>query len=94
MSRKGDPCRWLSGARRGIRTLDPRIRNPLLGSRKDADNETSDKAPQGLTAYLALLDSEKPDLAGVIRAWPDLPGAIKAGILAMVKAAAPGEPKG
>ncbi len=28
-----------------------------------------------------------PDLAAVVEAWPDLPEAIKAGILAMVKAA-------
>jgi hypothetical protein len=28
-----------------------------------------------------------PDLAVVVDAWPDLPGAMKAGILAMVKAA-------
>ncbi len=29
-----------------------------------------------------------PDLAAVVEAWPDLPEALKAGILAMVKAAA------
>jgi len=28
-----------------------------------------------------------PDLAGVVEAWPDLPEALKAGIVAMVKAA-------
>ena len=28
-----------------------------------------------------------PDLAAVVEAWPDLPEAIKAGIVAMVKAA-------
>jgi len=28
-----------------------------------------------------------PDLAAVVDAWPDLPEALKAGILAMVKAA-------
>ncbi len=30
-----------------------------------------------------------PDLAAVVIAWPDLPDAIRAGILAMVKAARP-----
>ena len=30
MSRKSNPCRVLSGARRGTRTHDPRIKNPLL----------------------------------------------------------------
>ncbi len=29
----------------------------------------------------------EPDLAAVVEAWPDLPEALKAGILAMVKAA-------
>jgi hypothetical protein len=28
-----------------------------------------------------------PELAEIVAAWPDLPGAIRAGILAMVKAA-------
>jgi hypothetical protein len=28
-----------------------------------------------------------PDLGAVIKAWPDLPAAIKAGVVAMVKAA-------
>jgi hypothetical protein len=36
----------------------------------------------------APLDAPKdPDLAAVVEAWPDLPEALKAGIVAMVKAA-------
>jgi hypothetical protein len=35
-----------------------------------------------------------PDLAAVIDAWPELPEAIKAGILAMIKAAVAMEPQG
>ena len=31
-----------------------------------------------------------PDLAAVVAAWPSLPEALRAGIVAMVKAAAPG----
>jgi hypothetical protein len=31
-----------------------------------------------------------PDLAAVVAAWPTLPEAIRAGIVALVKAAAPG----
>jgi hypothetical protein len=30
---------------------------------------------------------DDPDLAAVVAAWPELPAAIKAGIVAMVKAA-------
>ena len=33
-----------------------------------------------------------PDLAAVVAAWPELPEAIKAGILAMVKAASGSRP--
>jgi len=33
-----------------------------------------------------------PDLAAMVDAWPDLPEALKAGIVAMVKAAARGAP--
>ncbi len=32
-----------------------------------------------------------PDLAAVVKAWPELPEAVKAGIVAMVKAASEGE---
>jgi hypothetical protein len=34
---------------------------------------------------------DAPDLAAVVAAWPTLPEAIRAGILALVKAASPGE---
>jgi hypothetical protein len=34
-----------------------------------------------------------PDLATVVDAWNRLPEAVRAGIVAMVKAAAPGEPR-
>jgi hypothetical protein len=34
------------------------------------------------------------DLAAVVNAWPALPEAIRAGILAMVKAATPGKGEG
>jgi hypothetical protein len=37
--------------------------------------------------YLPLLD---PDLALVVERWPDLPEAVRAGIVAMVKAARKG----
>jgi hypothetical protein len=35
-----------------------------------------------------------PDLAAVVAAWPELPPAVRAGILAMVKAASPHDPYG
>ena len=36
---------------------------------------------------VAPAPEDNPDLAAVVEAWPDLPEAIKAGIVAMVKAA-------
>ena len=39
-----------------------------------------------------LNGSDDPDLAAVVAAWPELPEAIKAGILAMVKAASGSRP--
>ncbi len=35
-----------------------------------------------------------PELAAVVAAWPDLPAALRAGIVAMVAAAAPAKPAG
>jgi hypothetical protein len=46
------------------------------------------------TPYLSLpynAPELPPDLAAVVAAWPTLPEAIRAGILAMVEAAAPRE---
>jgi len=36
---------------------------------------------------VSIRSHDDPDLAAVVDAWPDLPKALKAGILAMVKAA-------
>jgi len=44
-------------------------------------------SPSVLAECLALLRRESPDLAAVVEAWPKLPESIKAGIVAMVKAA-------
>jgi hypothetical protein len=53
---------------------------------------TYDTPPKALGALLGAFAAEigpqAPHLAAVISAWPGLPQALKAGILAMVKAAA------
>ncbi len=47
------------------------------------------RAARGATRVwvVAPAPEDNPDLAAVVEAWPDLPKALKAGILAMVKAA-------
>jgi hypothetical protein len=47
-----------------------------------------------LASCLALLAEKDPDLAALLTAWPMLPDALKAGIVAMVKAAYPEPRKG
>ena len=40
-----------------------------------------------MACYVALLERESPDLATVMKGWNDLPPALRAGIVAMVKSA-------
>ena len=66
----------------------------------DATDDTTDSAnscdadgqsPESVLAEcLLFLAQRMPDLATVVKAWPDLPDAVKAGILAMVKVAGEG----
>ena len=57
-------------------------------------SSTSESSPGDLASYLALLSEKSPDLAAIVKAWPDLPEAVKAGIVAMVKAADAGREDG
>ena len=47
-----------------------------------------------LGAFAAEIASAAPDLSAVLSAWASLPDALKAGIIAMVKAAAPNRQPG
>ena len=72
----------------GTRTPDLRImRPPLQCSKIMPDNHLS-QAPSPVADHLPNdICRTYPDLAAVVNAWPDLPEALKAGIVAMVKAA-------
>ncbi|MCE9545754.1 MAG: hypothetical protein K8T25_09590 [Planctomycetia bacterium] len=48
---------------------------------------TSDDSKICLASCLAFLDRESPELAAVARAWDTLPEPIRAGVLAMIRAA-------
>ena len=42
--------------------------------------------PTRLVDFLGFLREHQPDLAAVVSAWPKLPDALRAGILAMMRA--------
>ena len=73
------------------RTPDPRIRNPMPESITDQSTTTYNDGSATPASNPDTLDGNSPgdpDLAAVVEAWPDLPDAIRAGIVAMVEAAA------
>lgn len=60
----------------------------IPGSCKGESNQDFQQSPPAEQARLiARSGKTDPDLAHLIEAWPGLPDALKAGILAMVKAA-------
>ena len=65
--------------------------NPLPISRKgNAGKEVTANGPESLAYSLAHDSQIDPDLARLIDAWPTLPEALRAGILAMIDAARKG----
>ncbi len=61
----------------------------MPSSRQDATENGSERLPTATQNATRLLPDD-PDLAAVVDAWPKLPAAIKAGIVAMVRAAVRG----
>jgi len=55
---------------------------------KDRIHNGLDDSTGDARSAIAARSAENPDLRAVIDAWPDLPDAVRAGILAMVKASA------
>ena len=86
------PCRigsaYVGSTGEATRTPDLRIMRPQPKSRNGSvSNSLGQAAPT--VGHLLATDTCKmdPDLAAVIEAWDRLPEAIRAGIVAMVKAA-------
>ncbi|MGA3066378.1 MAG: hypothetical protein ABSF29_05970 [Tepidisphaeraceae bacterium] len=82
----------------GPETEEPRSRVELetagLQNRKYDDATanivgTSESSQNHLSADLSLNVINHPELTEVMRAWPSLPKALRAGIMAMVKSAKP-----
>ena len=70
------------------------LQNRCDGSANPAAEITCDRTENGCARQSALPAQIHPDLALVIDAWDGLPAAIRAGILAMVRAAAGTKGKG
>ena len=76
----------------GIRTPDTRIMIPPVEHTKCLPDNGLRVATEPLAHYLPTDTCQSPsDLALVIEAWPTLPEAIRAGIIAMVRSASRGE---
>ena len=69
------------------RTVNLRFTKPLAESVTSETTSTYDKSDLRLPASLPEILKNDPDLGAVVAAWPDLPKAIRAGIVAMVRAA-------
>jgi hypothetical protein len=64
------------------------IAETVGSSRQDTTEPGSVRPPRATQCATRDCVVAEPDLAAVVNAWPDLPEAIKAGILAKVKTAA------
>ena len=91
---KGQKCfDWETG-RSGIRTRDKRICNPPAETHNPLPLDELETGGQPLAEPAQNPDAQNavtsvptdPDLAALVAAWPKLPEALKAGIVAMVKA--------
>ncbi|MEE8225706.1 MAG: hypothetical protein V3R30_02710, partial [Kiloniellales bacterium] len=65
-----------------------RIANPSLAGANEQPTNDLAKEPQMLGGVLGAAAAKPPHLAAVIAAWPRLPQAVRAGIVAMVHASA------
>ena len=56
-------------------------------STTDYEDKTYDCEADRLAIHLATILQNHPELPSVVESWPELPEPVRAGILAMVKAA-------
>ena len=75
-------------ATRGTRTRDLRFtKAPLYSSKRRKSRALNETEPPSAAPGAASGLECDSDLAAVVKGWPTLPAAIRAGIVAMVKAA-------
>ena len=68
------------------RTDDLRFTKPLRDSTSGDDIDTYDRPDSTPRSNPSSWAENDPDLDALIRAWPTLPDAIRAGIVAMIRA--------
>ena len=79
----------------GLRDVPPRGLEPgaaSVGGDKDLQNRPARSGAVSGAVPVERPPAADPGLAQVVTAWPDLPQAVKAGIVAMVKAAKDSKP--
>ena len=80
----------LSSAPRRTRTYNPLIKSQTVGKSKGMPDKGLRNPPPSVGPHLATDTCQTyPDLATVVNAWDRLPEAVRAGIVAMVKATCP-----
>jgi len=94
-TRQNNEKRGLDGGKPERGGFEPPVRsNPHTGFRNQSQESVSDGAARtydadekNLAFCLALLGRKSPDLAMLVDRWDALPEAVRAGIVAMVRAA-------
>ena len=78
----------VESASRRTRTYNPLIKSQTIDRRNPNQGNEKERKPITLAHPLPYEASNQPiDLAEVVDTWPSLPEALKAGILAMIRAA-------
>jgi len=70
----------------GVEPATYGLQNTCDKSIRDVSADSCADKGEALGRALGQLTPSDPDLAAIVKAWPALPAALKAGILAMVKA--------
>ena len=73
-------------ARPGTRTPNPLIKSQLPEIENSRTDNDLDESASGRAADMYARVAENAALRAVVDAWPELPEAVRAGILAMVRA--------
>ena len=84
-------CSLLGNTPPGTRTPDPLIKSQQTAEHNPCKQTTCENAENHSAPYSALSAQDDADLRAIAAAWPTLPAAVRAGIVAMVKASAAGD---